>query len=307
MGPSYHFRSTNIYLVSIEEPFLNRLKSVNLNVNLIASLESKQSIVGSAALNVSEALLFPHNKVQLTAKVMSFDGEKSRGAQKHIGNLSLWVRLTCELDALKQFVEKFWSKGDSNQLKLHTEASESVSEANVPKGETGQSVEQPISNGDAKDGFVFVIQKLKLTDAAVLKEIAENVYVDYSFLGQRHLRTRTQSVVNDVIEFDSSQTYSIDGRSRSRVLKMLQDAKRSIKFNLVKDASEQDSELSIDSREIGFGLMHFAKLFKNPRADGGHEKTVSIPVLLKTPPYQNVGSLEIKIVGADKIYAISSS
>lgn len=311
MGPNYNFRSTNIYLVSIEESFLNQLKNNQLNVNLNAILStsssSSQSKIGVTLINFSEVLVFPQNKVQLNAKVMSYENENSKTTSKHIGNLSLWARLTCELSALKEFVEKSWSQPELNQMKEQTEIHQSCTEKLEIKNHSEKSVEQTISMAQSNDGLSFIIQRLKLTNANALFGIAENIYVAYSFLGHRQLRTETEYVLcKEIIEFNSSQTFSIDGKNHSRILKMLQDIKRSIKFNIVKDVIDQDSDVSIDSREIGFGLLHFGKIYKNLHKNDAYEKTVSIPVLLKTPPYQNIGSIEITISGLNKIQKISN-
>lgn len=81
-------------------------------------------------LNLSEVLIFPQNKIQLETKVMSVDSEcashmhsiqvcscqGSATKRKHLGNLSVWFRLTCEMEVLKEHAEHLWMDGRPRSL-----------------------------------------------------------------------------------------------------------------------------------------------------------------------------------------------
>lgn len=77
--------------------------------------------IGCATIQFGEVLLFPQNKIQLVAKVFFLECDcHSHGIDEHInckfkvkkkrhlGNLSMWFRLTCELEVLKKFGTHFW-------------------------------------------------------------------------------------------------------------------------------------------------------------------------------------------------------
>lgn len=76
--------------------------------------------MGSVEINLAEVLLFPQNKIQLTTKVMAVISNDecehtdrfcgcgiSVAKPKHLGNLTIWFRLTCELDVLKSLFTDF--------------------------------------------------------------------------------------------------------------------------------------------------------------------------------------------------------
>lgn len=95
----------------------------------MAEVGESSLLVGKASLNISEVLMFPQNKIQLDTKVVSADGECSshmnsikacscQGTstrRRHLGNLSLWFRLTCEMDVLKAHAEHFWTEGNGGR------------------------------------------------------------------------------------------------------------------------------------------------------------------------------------------------
>lgn len=86
--------------------------------------------VGKAQLNISEVLIFPQNKIQLDTKVMSIDTEcrshmnaiqacscqGSATRRRHLGNLSVWFRLTCEMDTLKMHSDQLWSAAGAGDM-----------------------------------------------------------------------------------------------------------------------------------------------------------------------------------------------
>lgn len=85
-------------------------------VNLVASTGSTAIPMGAVDISLAEVLIFPQNKIQLTAKVMSVVDycnhthsfcacDPTNAKPKHLGNLTLWFRLTCELDVLKSLLK----------------------------------------------------------------------------------------------------------------------------------------------------------------------------------------------------------
>lgn len=280
-------------------------------MNVAAALgfdASSSAIIGRAVINFSEVLMFPQNKIQLTIKVMSLiDGEcpnKQRyctcqgisAKQKHLGNLSIWFRLTCELSTLKRFAGRCWSQKNASEHQPldHME--------NAAASKAAEDSEPII---DDKYSCVSIsIDRLKIHEATGLIQNAtvDQVFIEFSFLGHRSLKTSLRHLSDADKTFDFCKSFPIgarDGRNRIRLTKMLQDTERSIKFNLVDNAlcKNDETDSSTDSRDIGFGLMHLGKIVCNSVGKDNDRINVDIPILSKTPPYQNIGSLEIVIEG----------
>lgn len=87
---------------------------------------------GHATIQFSEVLLFPQNKIQLITKVFQLKCDCESHAvsqqkqckfavqeQKLLGNLSIWFRLTCELDILRRFGTHFWMFDNKTVEKGH--------------------------------------------------------------------------------------------------------------------------------------------------------------------------------------------
>lgn len=135
--------------------------------------------MGSVNINLAEVLLFPQNKIQLTTKVMSVIGNDecehtdrfcgcggiSVPKPKHLGNLTLWFRLTCELDVLKSLFTDFdqW-RSQTN----HSAAAESETGADVTAiGQQQQpSHSHPLHNNEQQ-------QKVMAVSSIELSKISE--------------------------------------------------------------------------------------------------------------------------------------
>lgn len=283
-------------------------------MNAVAALgfdASSSAIIGRADINFSEVLMFPQNKIQLTIKVMStIDGDcpnKQRYCtchgispqQKHLGNLSIWFRLTCELSALKRSAGRFWSQRNGADHQSHVLSNESTAAVKV----VGEDPDPLIV--DTSNCVSLSIDRLKINETTEHRQngTVDQIFIEFSFLGHRSLKTAWRHLSDADIKFDFRKSFSMDardGRNRIRLTKLLQDTERSIKFNLVDNAMCNNDETgsSTDSRDIGFGLMHLGKIVRNSIGmDSNDRITVEIPILSKTPPYQNIGSLEITIDG----------
>lgn len=260
-------------------------------MKIFATAGPNETLVGDASINFSEMLIFPQNKIQLTTKVMSIPGECDHSYEnyctcnetarkpKHLGNLTVWFRLTCELDVLKSFSNNHWiSKSDEHSAKLRQ------------------------TNEIAKNSKILMaitIIRLTLNNLEKFKDSeTQDIIVEYSFLGQRQLRTRPQSLKTDSLLFDYKQKFLSSERSYQRLRKMLKSTERSIKMVLINptmiraEGKEDDSQA--DGAEIGFGLLQLGKAVRNWN-DSNKNANFEIPILLKKPPYENIGYLEICI------------
>lgn len=281
-------------------------------MNVAAALgfdTSPSAIIGRAGINFSEVLMFPQNKIQLSIKVMSsIDGDcpnKQRYCtchgispkQKHLGNLSIWFRLTCELSTLKRFAGQCWPQkhGSEHQPQDHLQTAAS---AKAVKDDS-----EPLID-DMVNCVTISIDRLRINEESELlqNDTVDQVFIEFSFLGHRSLKTSLRHLSDADIKFEFRKSFSIDardGRNRIRLTKMLQDTERSIKFNLVDNSlcKNDETDSSTDSRDIGFGLMHLGKIVCNSVGKDSDRINVEIPILSKTPPYQNIGSLEIVVGG----------
>lgn len=260
-------------------------------MNIFATAGPNETLVGATSINFSEVLIFPQNKIQLTTKVISIPSECDHSYEnfctcnetarkpKHLGNLTVWFRLTCELDVLKSFSNNHWlSKVDEHSAILRQ------------------------SNDTAKNSKILMaitIIRLKLNNLEKFKDSnTQDIIVEYSFLGQRQLRTKPQALQTDNLLFDCKQKFVSNERSYQRLRKMLKNTERSIKMILINpamtktDGKEDDSHA--DGAEIGFGLLQLGKIVRNWN-DSNKNAKFEIPILLKMPPYENIGYLEICI------------
>lgn len=263
----------------------------NTTMKIFAAAVPNETLVGAANINFSEVLIFPQNKIQLTTKVMSIPSECDHSYEnyctcnetarkpKHLGNLTVWFRLTCEMDVLKSFSNNHWiSKSDEPSAKLRQ------------------------TNEIAKNSKILMaitIVRLKLNDLEKFKDSeTQNIIVEYSFLGQRQLRTEPQSLKTDILLFDYKEKFLSNERNYQRLCKMLKNTERSIEMVLINplmtkaDGKEDDSHA--DGAEIGFGLLQLGKIVRNWN-ESNKNAIFEIPILLKRPPYENIGNLEICI------------
>lgn len=217
--------------------------------------------------------------------------------QKHLGNLSIWFRLTCELSTLKRFAGRYWSQRNGSEHGSHLHFNETVPAAVVVDDSN------PLMD-DATNCVSLSIGRMKINEATELMQngTINQIFIEFSFLGYRNLKTPSRPLADADINFNFRKSFSMDardGRNRVRLTKLLQDTERSIKFNLIDDAmcKNDETDSSTDSSDIGFGLMHLGKIVRNSVGKDNNRITVEIPILSKTPPYQNIGSLEISIDG----------
>lgn len=151
-----------------------------LEFRLLAEVGPSSIVVGKSMLNLSEMLIFPQNKIQLETKVMSVDNEcashmhsiqmcSCRGSatrRKHLGNLSVWFRLTCEMDVLKEHAEHLWMderppSHDSGALKSTRKKVKirKKSENPVMSEQTSEQSSVDPENHDATDSDVIIAKQ----------------------------------------------------------------------------------------------------------------------------------------------------
>lgn len=277
-------------------------------MKLFASIDNEDCLIGTTAVDVSEVLAFPQNKIQITAKVISSSNERTglqrvdSSEHKHLANLYLWCRLTCDIEILKEYSVKSVTKRE-----LRPSETEKSLE-NSPRPTDGRVKVPTEAKKTVSHGVSMTVRKFKMSS---LNEFPrdQNIYVAYSFLGHRHLRSAAHKANDETIEFDFKHTFDVvsdASRDRARLLKMLQDNERSIKFNLIHENGSGDADISVDSREIGFGLLHLGRQIRKC-VENIETKSFEIPVLSKQPPYQNIGSLEITIDGINEMKIIQST
>lgn len=302
----------------------------------MASVGTMAIAVGQADLNLGEVLVFPQNKIQLTTKIMSICGECEQQTKaferfcacndatmksKHLGNLTLWFRLTCELEVLKSYASQSWfiqpnvghtqskengfceespKKNKYKTRKSHRKEGKEATEIDV----NNHKVEPP-STQKPKSSISIDIVRMKM-NAATLDENddVKQICIEYSFLGYRKLRTKSQVLEANEINFNFNQTFSIessDERNFHRLKYLLKETERSIKLNLINTTPANvcdENDMSLGNAEIGFGLLHLGKLVKNWFGSADTlVHTIEIPILSKKPPYQNIGHLEVNIEG----------
>lgn len=310
-------------------------------VNLIASTNdgTTTTLIGTVDISLAEVLIFPQNKIQLTTKVMSILNDcdhKDRlcacdvtlSKPKHLGNLTLWFRLTCELDVLKSLYNKGehqWGPQIDNHGHHIRQIDQTSERPTLTTAHEEQTRHQSClhKSSEAKQACVesqanineqsvmpnilitLTIIGLKLNNNFELPnaDMTEQFYVEYSFLGTRRLKTDLKPMsTNDVI-FNFTQKFPHNDRNLQRLTNMLRDLEQSIKLTVVKTKtyktnSRSENELENESIEIGFGLLHLGKLV-NEWHEGAHDNIESeifkISVLSKQPPYQNIGCLDISM------------
>lgn len=218
--------------------------------------------------------------------------------QKHVGNLSIWFRLTCELSSLKRFAGNYWSQQNSSEHQIHPNDSTSAAAVKCDKEDSD------LLNDVTANCVSIAIDRLKISDGTDILQngTIDQVFVEFSFLGYRSLKTSLRHLSDADLKFKFQKSFSMDARdsrNRIRLTKLLQDTERSIKFNLVDNAifKNDQNDSSSDARDIGFGLMHLGKIVRNSVGKDSDQITIDIPILSKAPPYQNIGSLEITIDG----------
>lgn len=296
--PNYTFDSSHIYVVSIDKQFLMRLQNVcpikfektktnrtffvvnfcrffqeKVPISLYATAGAANILMGSVEINLAEVLLFPQNKIQLTTKVMSVMGDDecdhtdrfcgcaiSVAKPKHLGNLTVWFRLTCELDVLKSLFTDFdqWRSqtsytaaataadggdtdatvlGQQQQQKSHSHRSHDDDQKNV----TSNHVEPTKSSTQMrqeKNIVTITIECLKFNETfqhQSQNDSAIRIHIECNFLGNRRLKTPPQPLPHGVeqLTFNYTQAYPQNERNLQRLMNVLNDPEHSIKFTLI--------------------------------------------------------------------------
>lgn len=308
-----------------------------------AEVGASSITVGKALLNLSEVLIFPQNKIQLDTRVMSIDTEcrahaiKSCSCQgsatrrKHLGNLSVWFRLTCEMDALKAHAEQFWIDG------MSSEGAKGAQKKRVKikkQSDTDRDVENSSRSGfsltDSEETFVDKKHKKQLStlqpneiaitvgnlillgDSDIIQNSSiKSIYIEYNF----HGTNESQSIdLRKVISKSSTTTTAIsfgfrkvlavnpnaDDRIRHRLLRLLKNDEKNIKFIIVGEQTKRNRAHKHnddnDCLEMALGLLHLGKVLAEVETNR-NGKNVQIPMMSKNHPYKNVGHLEITVEG----------
>lgn len=241
--------------------------------------------MGSVEINLAEVLLFPQNKIQLTTKVMSVISDDecehtdrfcgcahSMAKPKHLGNLTIWFRLTCELDVLKSLFTDFdqWRSqtnhsaaaesgigGDATVIGQqqqqqsyahHQDEQQKKVTSSVAPGDQNKSLEPSKSSTQMNQEQVIApetpniititIQCLKFNETFQIQTPDDNsiqIHVECNFLGNRRLKTPPQPLPRgiDQLMFNFTQTYPQNERNLQRLANILKNPDHSIKFTLI--------------------------------------------------------------------------
>lgn len=266
---------------------------------MFAVAGSNEMFVGFGIINLAEVLAFPQNKIQLTIKIMSTANDcdhelnkycacnENAKRSKHLGNLTIWFRLTCEWDILKSFASK------KSLLKMDNDAKHLTKYDRIK-----------IQKNDTTNVLTSItIGRLKLFNFVKLRdEQIKEILIEYNFLGHRKLRTNAQPLNTDEIIFNCKQTFYCSERNNQRLKNLLKNFDRSVKIMLIAPMISNENEQHINSgdsisenNEIGFGLLHLGKIVNDWINNEIISQTFDISIMLKKPPYENIGSLEISI------------
>lgn len=283
--------------------------------------------MGSVDISLAEVLMFPQNKIQLTTKVMSVltdcdHNDSYCGCNikmtkpRHLGNLTLWFRLTCELDVLKSLYNEF-DQWRSSNINSNTKPNAELISSNQRKSkaesfhfEFKSTANNPNTNNsliDEKTLIAVTIQCLRLNNSLEIKtNTTEQIHIECNFLGSRRLKTEPKLLSTNELLFNFTHKFIHNERTVQRLISAIKDSEYSVKFMLIKTKTMQNAssnndaisedESKMDGIEIGFGLLHLGKFIQNlSDNDCNARHTFLIPILSKTPPYQNIGDLDISI------------
>lgn len=280
--------------------------------------------MGTADINFGEVLVFPQNKIQLTTKIMSTVSSagtcdhdafekycactESARKSKHLGNLTIWFRLTCELDVLKSFANKHWigTKAVDNFDGHRMSKQQKQSLMNEEK--TTKSYRNETEK-NLKSLTAITINRLKLNNSEQLRnDNVQSISIDYSFLGNHHLKSESKMLDGDEVFFNFCQKFANDERNCKKLKEILK-TKRSVKIIVNNSTSNvvngmaSDAASNLDGNKVvGFGLLHLEEVIRSWNGnDGGimddncAKHSFEIPILMKRPPYQHIGCLAIAI------------
>lgn len=147
----------------------------------------------------------------------------------------------------------------------------------------------------------------------------KRIFIEYNFLGSnetpsiaiRKLRPKSPEETNTTITIpiDSRKIFRIDtaqtGHDRkaafSRLMKLLKQHEKNIKFLIVSEQSRKDKEKlgeGNDCLEIALGLLHLGRVVAEAPANC-LSQVVHVPIMSKNHPYNSVGHLEVVVGGVD--------
>lgn len=249
-------------------------------ISLYATAGAANILMGSVEINLAEVLLFPQNKIQLTTKVMSVIGNDEcehtdrfcgcaipMAKPKHLGNLTIWFRLTCELDVLKSLFTDFdqWRSQTNHtasaegggidatalgqqQQQSHSHRSHDEQQKNVttpikqpknaePTKASSQIQPEQIVTPE-KNIVTITIQCLNFNESFQIQTQDDNaiqIHIECNFLGNRRLKTPPQPLTRgvDQLMFNFTQAYPQNERNQQRLLHVLNDPEHSVKFTLI--------------------------------------------------------------------------
>lgn len=295
---------------------------------MIASTASTSALIGAVDISLAEVLIFPQNKIQLTTKVMSTSNDcdhkdrfcacdVTQSKPKHLGNLTLWFRLTCELDILKSLYNntKQWRPQISHQSGIHNfeEINEEPNSMTTHE-ETIQNIDQLPETQECLDEQSIMSKPLITLTIIGLKlnndfegDIAKHIYVEYSFLLSRRLKSQSRPMSTNDLIFNFKQKFHRNDRNIQRLTHFLKDPEQSIKLRInTRSANESENSCT----EIGFGLLHLGKCINDWQQSAHDDSTpynLEISVLSKQPPYQNIGYLDICIEDIPSLEQLQSN
>lgn len=295
-----------------------------MTINLFASAGSTNSLMGTSDISLSEVLIFPQNKIQLTTKVVSVSNgcehmdafenycscDVTAAKPKHLGNLRLWFRLTCELDVLKLYInniEQWWTQSDfQNNVWMNDITTQdpalTQNEQQQQKNTSTELIDYNRAIGQtttSKTLITMTIACLKLNSN--VSEISSNsidlYLIECSFIGNRRLKTAPIPLKMNELSFHFTKQFPCNEHSVQRLKSILADPEHSIKLVLVKTRPISDEpDAKIESLEIGFGLLHLSKFIHDWNdANEISSHTFDVNILSKKPPYQSIGCLSISI------------
>lgn len=232
---------------------------------------------------------------------------------KHLGNLTLWFRLTCELEVLKSLYnnsEQQWgpqsdTQGRARDIDETNDKPKSIAAHEEQTQNTFSLHRSPCSalqSNMPKTLITLSIIGLKFNSDFELPNAdkADQIYVEFSFLGTRRLKTDLKPMSTNEIIFDFTQKFPQSDRNVQRLMNILKDPEQSIKLTLVKTKTKMlktntcsELDMETDSIEIGFGLLYLGKIVSEWHESATEPHIFDISVLSKQPPYQNIGCLDI--------------
>lgn len=295
-------------------------------IKLYASTGSTSTLMGTAEISLSEVLIFPQNKIQLITKVISSECEHTDAFEKycscdvtmakpkHLGNLTLWFRLTCELDVLKHYInniEQWWTQLDKQEnvwpnsvatgqdiVLAQKEQQKSTINEMIEYGQSAPNPNEPTQIEKMLITITIVGLKLNADVFEISDDAMESIHIECSFLGTRRLKTNPILLTTNELAFHFVQKFPHNEHNMQRLMNILADSEHSIKLVLVKTRQIPDeNDLKNDSLEVGFGLLHLGKFIQewNGGTNETGPHTFEVAILSKKPPYQNIGSLNISI------------